>query len=542
MPDHRTLAYVLAVVALGCTSYKAVPFSGDGAAGGAGGSPISSDGGDAVAHDGSGDRATGDGGGTDSGGGDGGGTDAAGTDAGRCTSGTSCTSGFCNLTTGQCVTTQCQDGAKNGSETDVDCGGSCAKCARDQACGVDGDCKTGSCVRFYCALVSGPPNWLPGPSLNTGRGLGSLGVEPLPGRQMLLVAIGGRTDTDPTVSTSYEILDTTTTPLAWSSQGSTLPNGMIGYGEPTVTDSLGRVLTFSIDGMWSYTGNSLWQTSTSAIPNPRDQAGAAIAPNGIAYLVGGSLQPFNAGTSIIEGYDAKANTWKTGLAAMPTPRTGLACAAGGDGRIYALGGQVSGSNGTITTVGTAEAYNPTTNTWASLSELPDPAWLPAAVGGPDGRVYTIGGLNSAPLSTVNAYSAVTNRWSAVAPLDIARAGVAAAVAPDGHIWAAGGTTNFELDGFKTVLIYGPSVTVAPAAAAAGAMASVSGSNFAANATVSVYFGSTTTAPVGTGTTNASGTLAAAISFRVPNLAAGEQALIVMDDRSQYPITLSFRAQ
>jgi hypothetical protein len=48
--------------------------------------------------------------------------------------------------------------------------------------------------------------------------------------------------------------------------------------------------------------------------------------------------------------------------------------------------------------------------------------------------------------------------------------------------------------------------------------------------------------VGTGTTNAGGALAAAISFRVPNLAAGEQALIVMDDRSQYPITLSFRVQ
>ena len=223
---------------------------------------------------------------------------------------------------------------------------------------------------------------------------------------------------------------------------------------------------------------------------------------------------------------------------MPTPRTGLACAAGGDGRIYALGGQVSGSNGTISTAGTVEAYNPTTNTWASLSELPDPAWLPAAVGGPDGRVYAIGGLNSDPLSTVNAYSAVTNRWSAVAPLDTARAGVAAAVAPDGHIWAVGGTTNFEVDGFKTVLIYGPSVTVTPAAAAAGAMASISGSNFAANATVSVGFGLTTTAPVGTGTTNASGALAAAISFRVPNLAAGRAGA----DRHGRPQPVSDHAQ
>ena len=520
---ERSVVHALAFLALGCTSYKAVPF--DGGADGAGADRASNDGGDALPSDGGSDHAPVDTGGdhapADTGGdhapGDGGGDTV--------------------------VTNPCQDGMKNGSETDVDCGGSCPKCARDQACGVDGDCKTGSCVRFFCALASSPPNWIGGPSLNIGRGLGSLGVEPLPGRQMLLVAIGGRNDTDPTPSSSYEILDTTTAPLGWSSQGSNLPNGMIGYGEPTVTDSLGRVLTFSIDGMWSYTGNTLWQTSTAAIPTPRDEAGAAVAPNGIAYLIGGSLQRFNAGSGVIEGFDAKANTWKTGLTAMPTPRTALACATGGDGRVYAIGGQVSGSNGTITTVGTVEAYNPTSDTWASLSELPDPAWELAAAGGPDGRVYAIGGAGTGGnLATVNAYSAVTNRWSPVAPLDAARFGVAAAVAPDGHIWAVGGSTNPELDGFKTVLIYGPTVSVTPTAAAAGGMASVSGSNFAANATVSVYFGATTTAPVGTGTTNATGALTAAISFRVPNLPAGDQALIVMDDRSQYPITLSFRVQ
>ncbi len=515
MRIERSLAHALAFLTLGCTTYHAVP--GDGGTDAAGGASGTMDGGDALPPvDGSADRAPGDGGG-DHPSGDGGG------DSG--------------------VTNQCQDGVRDGNETDVDCGGnSCPKCARDQACSADGDCKTGTCVRFFCALASSPPSWVAGPSLNVGRGLGSLGVEPLPGRQALMVAIGGRDDTDPTPSGSYETLETATTPLQWSA-ASGLPPGMIGYGEPTATDSLGRVVTFSIDGMWIYTGNTLWQTSTAAIPNPRDEAGAALAPNGIAYLVGGSLQRFSAGTGIIEGYDAVANNWKTGLAAMPTARTSLACATGGDGRIYAIGGQTSGSNGTITTVGTVEAYNPTTNTWASLSELPDPAWELAAAGGPDGRVYAIGGVGTAAnLSTVNAYSAVSNRWSPVAPLDSGRFGVAAAVAPDGHIWAVGGSTNPELDGFKTVLIYGPTVAVTPTAAAAGGMAAVSGNNFAANATVSVYFGSTTTAPVATGTTNATGALTAAISFRVPNLAAGDQALVVMDDRSQYPITLSFRVQ
>lgn len=34
----------------------------------------------------------------------------------------------------------CSDGARNGSETDVDCGGGCAPCALGKACSVDADC------------------------------------------------------------------------------------------------------------------------------------------------------------------------------------------------------------------------------------------------------------------------------------------------------------------------------------------------------------------------------------------------------------------
>lgn len=71
---------------------------------------------------------------------------------------------------------------------------------------------------------------------------------------------------------------------------------------------------------------------------------------------------------------------------------------------------------------------------------------------------------------------------------------------------------------------------------------MTGSNFAANATVSIYFGSATSVPLATGTTNAAGALTAPISFVVPSLAGGDQALIAIDDRSQYPITLDFRVQ
>jgi len=51
----------------------------------------------------------------------------------------------------------CTDGAKNGAETDVDCGGSCAPCAGGRQCLVDADCLSASCAGGVCAEAQGAP-------------------------------------------------------------------------------------------------------------------------------------------------------------------------------------------------------------------------------------------------------------------------------------------------------------------------------------------------------------------------------------------------
>jgi hypothetical protein len=45
----------------------------------------------------------------------------------------------------------CDDGIRNGSESDVDCGGSCAACDNGEDCDHDGDCSSGSCSAGACA-------------------------------------------------------------------------------------------------------------------------------------------------------------------------------------------------------------------------------------------------------------------------------------------------------------------------------------------------------------------------------------------------------
>lgn len=73
--------------------------------------------------------------------------------AGDCAAGTVCVGSTNHLTLetieearNQCVPTSCVDGLKNGSETDVDCGGSaCAPCATGKSCAATLDCAEVSC-------------------------------------------------------------------------------------------------------------------------------------------------------------------------------------------------------------------------------------------------------------------------------------------------------------------------------------------------------------------------------------------------------------
>src|SRR5205823_5159694 len=138
-----------------------------------------------------------------------------------------------------------------------------------------------------------------------------------------------------------------------------------------------------------------------------------------------------------------------------------------------------------------------------------------------------------------AYTPATNRWTAVAPLSTGRRSLAATVGPDGRIYAVGGETGNGFAPTTSVEVYGPVVTANPSSAAPGTSVTVTGNNFAASAAVSVYLGPSTGTLLKTGTTSSTGALAP-ITFTVPNVPSGDSVLTVVDDRSQYPITLFFR--
>jgi N-acetylneuraminic acid mutarotase len=199
---------------------------------------------------------------------------------------------------------------------------------------------------------------------------------------------------------------------------------------PTVT------ITDTVAGVVAVAGCApdSWTSNVAAMPIARYEFAAVTGPDGRIYAIGG-LDSSGAALNSLEAYNPATNTWAT-LASMPTSRSGLAAAVGPDGRIYAIGG-FNVSSGSLNTV---EAYNPATNTWATLASMPTSRSGLAAAVGPDGRIYAIGGFNvsSGDLNTVEAYDVGGNAWTGISSMSTARTALAAALGPDGHIYAVGG--------------------------------------------------------------------------------------------------------
>ena len=71
-----------------------------------------------------------------------------------CAGGNDCVNGKCNGTPPTCAMPDCSDGLKNGSETDVDCGGMCKPCGNNKGCLVGADCTSGRCAAGQCVSAA----------------------------------------------------------------------------------------------------------------------------------------------------------------------------------------------------------------------------------------------------------------------------------------------------------------------------------------------------------------------------------------------------
>ncbi len=190
-------------------------------------------------------------------------------------------------------------------------------------------------------------------------------------------------------------------------------------------------------------------TGKAAMPTARTMLSSGVV-NGKIYAIGGYTGSYSTSTSNIVGtaeeYDPATNTWAT-KTSMPTARKGLAAAVV-NGKIYAIGG--SGNCAGNCAGSTVEEYDPATDTWAMKAPMPTPRGGTGAV--VNGKIYVIGGYM---MNTVEEYDPIANTWATKASMPTAREGLTSAVV-NGKIYAIGGgqrDINNNIIELATVEVY-----------------------------------------------------------------------------------------
>ena len=146
-----------------------------------------------------------------------------------------------------------------------------------------------------------------------------------------------------------------------------------------------------------------WTVETT-LPGDGLNAPAAVALDGLVYLIGGFATTTNVPVADVAVYDPATGRWAS-AAPLPSPRGGHAAVVL-DGRIHVLGG----GNAT-TTLDDHDVYDPASDTWQSAAPLPRREGSPAATI-LDGRLHAIGGRSGlADFGAVDIYDASTDAWS-----------------------------------------------------------------------------------------------------------------------------------
>ena len=154
--------------------------------------------------------------------------------------------------------------------------------------------------------------------------------------------------------------------------------------------------------------------------------------NGKIYVFGGSD-----GTktlSVVEVYDPNTDTWST-ISDMPTDRAAMPTCVVNE-KIYVIGGG-NLRNGQFSWLSTVEEYDPETDTWSTKADMPRPTTLfPACE--VDGKIYAIGGNNNLTYhKNIVVYDPSIDTWELKAEIPTPRNGLSACYM-NGKIYTIGG--------------------------------------------------------------------------------------------------------
>jgi N-acetylneuraminic acid mutarotase len=195
---------------------------------------------------------------------------------------------------------------------------------------------------------------------------------------------------------------------------------------------------FSTDQVWAYDPVAdEWSWCAQMIVGRGEHS--AVVYEGKIYVTGGNDINGDV-TSVVEVYDPVADSW-TEVAPMLTPRHHHAsCVV--DSLIYVVGGRQGYWGDPYTSIVPVEAYSPASDTWYTVTDIPNPrGGLSAA--GINGKLYTFGGEIPGIFEVVEEYDPAEDVWRFLTPMLTPRHGTAAAIIED---------TVFIIGGSKTEMM------------------------------------------------------------------------------------------
>jgi len=150
-------------------------------------------------------------------------------------------------------------------------------------------------------------------------------------------------------------------------------------------------------------------------------------------------------------YDPSKNSWEAELEPLPTAREHLAI-VGAAGKLYVIAGRWGNQNLRV-----VEAYDPASNSWSRLADLPaERGALTASV--ITGRIHVTGGedLNSAATYGEHwVYDPSSDQWEVAPAMPTSRHGLASSAA-GGKWYVIGGGTGA---GFRTFFTLSDAVEI-----------------------------------------------------------------------------------
>jgi M6 family metalloprotease-like protein len=188
-------------------------------------------------------------------------------------------------------------------------------------------------------------------------------------------------------------------------------------------------------------------TATGPLDGAFEMARGIVLDDGRVLLTGSTpSDPVNAAI-----YDPATDSWRT-TAPMHADRTFHAAARLGDGRVLVAGGFFWDAQGAVQYVLSTEVFDPASETWSVVGDLPEAMELPGLTPLADGRALLTGNRKALY------FDPATDAWTFARNLAYSRRYHAAVPLADGRVLLIGGADTLRVTDFNPITSRESSVT------------------------------------------------------------------------------------